>query len=240
MAVTPEGRRTDRSGVDRRVLEGVASVDPVVLRGPAPSPGPGGERLITSFTSICPLRAEVGAHAVRELLERLPVGPNSPFAVDGTHYARLQVIDEVVGRRRRRRPLAAALLVLSADVDGTAERWLDELLREQPVTFANVLSQCAGGPGDPTAPDFVDRAAAHLLRHRVPVSLHYVNDPGRTVGEVRLAVERHRRLAGFALGHRSSTPATRRAAFLAAFTRPEPRHPAAGDASDESGREVHR
>ncbi|UDY37974.1 hypothetical protein [Dermatobacter hominis] len=235
-----DGRALDDAALDGAALDGAAldgaALEPVVLPGPPPVLAPDGTPLITSFTSICPLRPDVDADELRSVLAGLPVGPGSPLAVEGTHYARLQVIDEVVGRRRRRRPLGAALLVLSADVDGTVEAWLDALLG-QPGPFAGVLSRCQGAP-DPTAADFAADARAYLLRYRVPVALHYVNDGGRTVGEVRLALDRHRRLAGLALGHRASAPAARRAAFLAAFPRIEP--PAAGDRTGGTDDEVRR
>jgi hypothetical protein len=192
----------------------------VVLDGPRPPGGPDGP-VITSFTALCRVRPGAGGR-LESLLERLPVGRRSPLNVDSTHYARLQVIDQIVGPRLRRRPLTDAVLVLSADVDGTAEAWLDEVLRQDPDVLAEVLSHCTDAPDDPTVHDFPERAAAFLLARRVPVALHYVNDPGHTAGEVRRAVRRHRALAGFALGHRHSTPAERRAAFMAAFGRPVP------------------
>jgi hypothetical protein len=196
------------------------SADPVVLReASTPARGPDGRPLLTSFTAACPLRADADADEVQELLERLPTGARSPLNVPTTHYGRLQVIEAVTARRRRRRPLRPPVLILSADVDGTAEDWLHDVLDRMPDTFASILRHCERAPSD-ADDDFVERATRYLLAHRLPVALHFVNDPGRTAEEVREAVRQHRRLAGFALGHRTSTPAERRAAFVRAFARP--------------------
>lgn len=189
--------------------------------GPEPGewlPGPDGSA-ITSLTTASPLRAGVVPGAARTLLERLPAGDHSPFATSGrTHFARLQVLDELMTHERR--PLAAPVLILSADVDGDAGSWLLEVLDAAPDTFASVLALCEGAPGDGSADGFARAAAAYLLDHRIPVGLQYANSPGRTAAQVRLAVERHRRLAGFALGHRRDPPAELRAAFLREFTPP--------------------
>ncbi len=217
MAVTPPDRVPSTTDAPPRVI-----ADPVVLRGPSPSvAGPDGRPLLTSFTTICPLRAGVEPDELQRLLERLPVGEHSPLNVATTHYGRMQVIDSVTGRRRRRRPLRTPVLVVSADVDGTAEDWLREVLEQDPDTFASILRHCAGAPADPAGDDFVRRACAYLLRYRAPASLHFVNDEGRTVTEIRSALQRHRALAGFAMGHRNDTPARRRAAFLSEFGRPQ-------------------
>jgi len=48
---------------------------------------------VTSFTSVCRLRADVGAESARRTLSALEVGAASPFAASyGTNYPRLQTV----------------------------------------------------------------------------------------------------------------------------------------------------
>jgi hypothetical protein len=188
---------------------------------PAPgewAPGPEGA-FITSLVTISPLRPDVAIDDARTELERLPVGQHSPFDVSvRTHYARIQVLSEMMTDERR--PLAAPVLILAADVDGDGRSWLQEVLTGSSEPLARVLGLCDGAPEDASAPDFVGDAVAYLLSHQVPVGLQYVNSPGRTASDIRLAVERHRRLAGFALGHQGDPPAELRADFLREFELP--------------------
>ena len=231
MAVTPPDRVRSTSDAPPRII-----ADPVSVGRPSrPATGPDGRPLLTSFSSICPLRSDVDPDELQLLLERLPVRDHSPLNVPTTHYGRMQVIDSVTGRRRRRRLLRTPVLVVSADVDGTAEDWLRDVLAQEPDTFASVLGHCAGAPADPSADDFVGRACAYLLRYQVPPSLHFVNDEGRTVTEIRSALQRHRALGGFALGHRNDTPAQRRAAFLSQFGRPRSGGPTTNGGRSRSG-----
>lgn len=189
-----------------------------VRADPAELPATG---VITSLTTVSPLRADVHPDEVRELLSKLPVGIHSPFAVSArTHFARIQVLDEIMTDDRR--PLGTPVLVLSADLDGEPASYLTEVLSASRDALGPVIARCAGAPPDLGATGFPRVAADFLLAHRLPVGLQYANSPGRSVVDVRWAVERHRRLVGFALAHQDDTPAERRAAFLRTFpARPE-------------------
>ena len=176
---------------------------------------------LTSFTAACALRPGLEADRAQAWLSALPVGVHSPFASSArTHFARLLVIEQLVTHERH--PLDGPVLILSADLDGDAESYLVEVLSAAGPKLAPVLGLCADAPNDPSAPDFVEAAVTYLMERRLPVGLQYANSPGRSTIDIRLAVERHRRLAGFALGHQNDPPRELRESFLEAFgPRPE-------------------
>jgi hypothetical protein len=169
--------------------------------------------VITSFTSVCPLRPGV-APEVRRLLERLPVGERSPFAVNGlAHFARLQVIGHVHDGPQLRPPV----LVLSADVDEPARPWLSRVLGSSRDRMGDVLDRCEGAPTDRSAGDYLGRAVEYLLDHDVQIGLRFVNTEGPTAAELRAALDQRARLAGFAQGYRDAGAAELRTAFLDEF-----------------------
>ena len=171
---------------------------------------------VTSFTAVCRLRSDVGTDAARHTLSALEVGRSSPFAAsERTHYARLQVLDEL--RQHTRRRLDHPTLIWSTDVDGDVHSYLVEILTASRAALGPVLALCADAPADPSAFDFVQRAVAYLLARELRVGLQYANSPGRSANEIRRAVGLRRKLAGFALGHQHDAPAERRAAFVEAF-----------------------
>ena len=178
---------------------------------------------VSSLTVACRLRVDVAVADAQRVLTALPEGADSPFAVsDRTHFARLQIISAVTTHRRR--PLDAGVLILSVDVDGDARAYLVDLLSGAGTVLAPVLALCDGAPADAAAPEFVDAGTAYLLARRIRIGLVYANSPGRSAAEITLAVERHRRLAGFALGHQAlaaagdeASLADLRRSFLAVF-----------------------
>jgi hypothetical protein len=171
---------------------------------------------LASFSALCRLRDDIDRDHAEQLLTDLPDGIHSPFAASvRTHFARLQIISEI--RIRARRPLEPPLLLWSCDVDDDAYSYLVELLTVALDPLARVLALCADAPDDPTRADFPVRAADYLVARRIRIGLQYVHSPGRSASEIRDAVIRRRRLAGFALAHQDDTPAVRRMAFLDAF-----------------------
>jgi hypothetical protein len=185
---------------------------------------------LTSFTAVAALRADVGADEARRVLAALPAGKHSPFATSArTHFARLQVIDEL--RVQERAALDRAVLVFSCDVDGDVESYLVEVLGGSADAFAKVLRLCADAPDDAGAPDFVERAAAYLQGRRLVVGLLYVNSPGPTADAVRRAVLRRRQLAAFAVAHQGKPSVSLRAAFLAEFARDRDRRTVPSEAT---------
>jgi len=179
---------------------------------------------LSSFLALCTLRAGVDPHSARQTLSALYAKGPSPFAAsDRTHFARLQVIDEV--RMHKPRALDHPVLVFSADVDGDVESYLLEVLGASAATFAEVLHLCADAPDDATAPGFAPRATAFLLAHELTVGLPYVNSPGATAVGIRRAVLRRRQLAEFAVTHQAKSPAERRKDFLELFANARGRTP---------------
>jgi hypothetical protein len=171
---------------------------------------------VTSFTAVCRLRPGVDAETARGVLSALPVGKASPFAASPrTHFARLQVVDELRVHTRRR--LASPTLIWSTDVDGDVRSYLVELLTKSGDALGPVVGLGADAPSDPSAPDFLDRAVAYLLERRLPVGLQYTNSPGRSATDIRRAVLRRRLLAAFALDHQRDPAPARRAAFIDRF-----------------------
>jgi hypothetical protein len=177
--------------------------------------------VITSLTSVCRLRGDVHPDHARRVISDLPVDVHSPFAASPrTHFGRILVLDELMVHERR--PLRFPVLVLSADFDGhDAETYLLELLggEESGARLADVLALCQDAPTDPGSPAFATEAARHLLDRRIDIGLQYVNDARhRSAETIREAVDRHRRLVGFARAHQSAPPDEVHRAFLRTFT----------------------
>jgi hypothetical protein len=126
---------------------------------------------------------------------------DQPFArIEGTHLARLQVL-EPPARRFRGRP--RPYLLLAAEHDGPVEPWLAAAARELDA----VLSHCAFWPGPDDPAEVVRWARARGLA----AGFSIVGSPEATVQEVgdALALQaRIRRLAEL-------DPAARRAAWAA-------------------------
>lgn len=191
----------------------------MALRADRAAPVP----VITSLTAVCRLRDDVDRRQARRVLTDVPEDVHSPFAASPrTHFGRLLILDELMAHERR--PLAAAVLVLSADFDGDdPEGYLLELLGQprSGTVLAGVLALCRDAPADPTVPTFAADATRYLLDRRLPIGLQYVNDPRhRSAQEIRRAVARHRRLVGFARAHQSAPPDELRRAFLRTFPSP--------------------
>ncbi len=178
---------------------------------------------VTSLTTVSPLREHVDPAAVSRLIRALASGKGSPFAVPGTHFARLQVVDGVVARRRK--VLRRAVLVLSADLDGSEYDWVADVLRRGGERLGLVVASCDGAPPDPGAERYVPEATAYLLGNAIPIGLQYVNTPHRTAAEIDGAVHRARRLAGFVRGHQGDDAGELRAAFLRTFRPDLPEDP---------------
>jgi hypothetical protein len=113
---------------------------------------------------------------------------DSPFArVPGTHLARVQVL-RPPARRFRGKP--REYLLLAADHDGPAERWLAAAARELDA----VLSHCAFWPGSGDPAEVVRWARARELH----VGFSVVGAPDATVEEVSEALELRERLGRLA------------------------------------------
>lgn len=126
---------------------------------------------------------------LREVVSRLPTGPDSPFArVASTHFARFVTVAslldgdaEPVGQR--------SYLLFTADFDVSPKRWLDEVAQAAGRELDEVLDHCDGYPGS------ADRGVfgAYLRRHDVGAGFSVVSYTA-TVERIRRGLTRQRDL----------------------------------------------
>jgi hypothetical protein len=143
----------------------------------------------SSFMILAPI--ETGrAEELRSLLASMNaaagrVDPNNallPFGrFEVIHFARIVILDdptvndiEVYGVQRRSYPLYLALL---ADVDGSADAFLAQLVRDSPKGLRTIFSCCQSPPADDLA--------GWMHKYRVEPAANYVNWRGRTVRQLR-------------------------------------------------------
>lgn len=120
--------------------------------------------------------------------------PLLPFGrFEGIHFARIVILDdptqsdiEVYGLSRPSYPLYLALL---ADVDGSAEDFLVQLVRDCPKGLRTIFSCCQFAPGDDLT--------AWIREHRVEPAANYVNWRGRTVRQLREETALHAALVDY-------------------------------------------
>jgi hypothetical protein len=117
-----------------------------------------------------------------------------PFGqFEGIHFARIVLLDdptqadiEIYGLPRPTFPLYLALL---ADVDGSAEDFLAQLMRDCAKGLRTIFSCCQFPPGDDLA--------AWIEAHRVKPAANYINWRGRTVRQLREESALYAALAGY-------------------------------------------
>ena len=115
-----------------------------------------------------------------EAMDDLPVGFPSPFAaLPGTHYARLASIGNEYFERRSIPPLKNAYLLLSAEIDGSADDWLANLAR---VAELEAVWRICYGYTDPNS------LPALVSLCRIKPSVEYIDYPGVTVEEIAEAM----------------------------------------------------
>jgi hypothetical protein len=131
---------------------------------------------------------------LRDLLSSMNIAPGRvdannallPFGrFDVIHFARLVILDdptqndiEIYGVPRRSYPLYLALL---ADVDGSADKFLAQLVHDSAEGLRAIFSCCQFPPGD----DLL----AWIQKYRVEPAANYINWRGRTVRQVREEAE---------------------------------------------------
>jgi hypothetical protein len=130
------------------------------------------------------------AQELRDLLSSMNAAPGRvdannallPFGrFDVIHFARLVILDdptqndiEIYGVPRRSYPLYLALL---ADVDGSADKFLAQLVHDSAEGLRTIFSCCQFPPGD----DLM----AWIQKYRLEPAANYINWRGRTVRQVR-------------------------------------------------------
>jgi hypothetical protein len=134
--------------------------------------------------------------ALRELLDELPAGVESPLArLETTHFARWVVIDEIPyqGPPQKPDPLRSKYLLFSTTFDGSPDAYLDALSTRMAEDAHAIWGHCAGcpEPGDPPA------LRRYLDHNRLETSLPFAQYPGVTVAEIREALALRERFVAF-------------------------------------------
>jgi hypothetical protein len=167
-----------------------------------------------ALTAILPGRSE----ALREEIEALPLGTESPFArVEQVHFARWVIIPQLVEvgppAPARHDKLRNEYLLFSADVDGPLDAFLDALRLQIPEVLDAVYDHCVGYPGSADAAAF----RRYLRHNRIETTLPFAAYPDSTVAEVREALELRRRLIEFAVRSQQLDPASLQREFRQTF-----------------------
>jgi hypothetical protein len=173
----------------------------------------GGVYSLTVFTPILHGHEEV----VREVIESLPMGEQSPLArLDMLHLSRLQIFDHLVyqgPRQRHRDTLRSHHLVFTSSFDGDLDEYLDAICSRLGAEADSWWSHCVGYPGtaDPAA------FKRWIRDHKVDSGLFANAYPGATVQDVRRALDTRERLAAFAADAQGMEPRELRERFRATF-----------------------
>ena len=149
----------------------------------------------SALTIVVPVDAE-RKPALRTLLQQAASDPAGndlvPFGrLPGTHFGRLLLLDEATDLRGA--PLRP-LLMLMADVDGSADAYLDRLVDVAGSGLDRLFGACDGYPAGRPGPD--DRLA-FLDTHRVKEGAFYVNTIGRSVEQIQQEARLREALQGF-------------------------------------------
>ncbi|MEP6813706.1 MAG: hypothetical protein ABI990_12010, partial [Actinomycetota bacterium] len=142
-------------------------------------------------------------------------GDASPFArIDGTHFARLVLIGDVVFEGSGQHDhLRAGRLLFTSNFDGRLEPYLERLRTSAGAVADEVWGHCVGYPGSGDA-----RAFAEYLRgHQVESSLFFSAYGDRTVEDVRRSLALRSTLIEFALRAQGMTPRELQSAFTETF-----------------------
>jgi hypothetical protein len=166
-----------------------------------------------TLTVLAPV-ADGRVGALRQAVDGLPAGPESPFArVFGTHVARLTVIEALDDRCLQPDPGMGSFLLFATDFDGEAEVHVERLRNGLGEYADRVFGHCAGYPGIRRGKAFGD----WLLRHRIPTGFSVAPYRNAPVDEVRDVLALRRRMADFVIAAEALEPAALKAAWLREF-----------------------
>jgi hypothetical protein len=169
---------------------------------------------VYQLTTLAPIAADRSSSLARTLRE-LPAGEGSPFAaVDGTHFARLVVLDHLGSADPGPRlGLDPSRLMFCADVDGDPDEYLAALCYRTTDLVWRVWGDCVGFPGasDPLA------FARWLRSYEIDASLSFATVIGPSLPEIRAGLEARARLASFAVRSQPLEPGQLRKAWLEEF-----------------------
>jgi hypothetical protein len=174
---------------------------------------------LTVMTPIAPGHEQ----ALADHLHALPQGAGSPLArLSATHLARWVIVSGLaqMGPLRRRTRLRSCHLLFSSTFDGTLEAYIADACRAIPDELDAIWSHCDGYPGAAAANPraFGD----YLRRHQLHTDLFFAPYGDHTVGEVRAALERSRRLRDVAVETQGAAPEQLLARFRETFGRGRP------------------
>jgi len=134
--------------------------------------------------------------AIRQCLEKLPRGADSPFAkVSSTHMARLVVMDDVVyfGRPSREEHLRSKYLIFESNFDGDLDPYLRRLAVEVPQEVHAVWRHCEGYPGV----ENVDAFIRYMKRCQVETTFFFADVNDKTVQQTLQALQTQSAVTAF-------------------------------------------
>lgn len=149
-------------------------------------------------------------------LDTLPLSAGSPLArVDGLHFARWVILEDVVFQQgqRHRDHLRRPRLLFTANFDGELAPFLEAMRTGMGADAEAVWGHCAGWPGtgDPAA------FAAFFDHHAIQSSLFFAAYGHLTVADVHRVLRTRDTLRQFGLDARQMDQATLKQRFLEAF-----------------------
>jgi hypothetical protein len=145
---------------------------------------------------ICPLRPDrVGA--VQAVLQEMASSPGQnpvvPFGeLGGVHFGRVLSLD--ASQDLQGQPIPPQLLLM-AELDGSRESFLQQLVDTSGPNLDRLFGHCAGYP-DPSVAGNQDRLA-FLRSHQLASSAYYINTVGRTVAQICLEARLRDAIEGF-------------------------------------------
>jgi hypothetical protein len=149
---------------------------------------------------------------LRRHLADIPRGHSSPLArVEGTHFARLQLI-RLTGPDGKRIEGEPPYLLFSSEHDGPTERYVAHLCATLHYESHEIWEHCDGYPGHETG-----ALEGYLLRHRVKPGYSVVAYPGATVDDVRTSLALQDRINEFVVRTRGFDGEALREAWLQRF-----------------------
>lgn len=163
------------------------------------------------FCVLIPVRPDEERTVLRHIHD-VPLGPASPFSrVEGTHYARIQLV-ELRGPEQRKVKSQPKYLFFSAEHDGPTEDYVRRLCDRLHYEAHELWEHCEGYPG--TDPGALER---YLLDHRVKPGYSVVAYPGVSVGEVRSSLALQDRMSEFVVRTRGFDSPALHEAWLRRF-----------------------
>jgi hypothetical protein len=155
-----------------------------------------------ALTAILPGRSG----ELREYVESLPAGPESPFArVKQVHFARWVIIPQLVEvgpPPERPDRLKNEYLLFSSDFDGRLDRFLDAMIDAIGEETDAVYRHCVGFPGTGARDGF----HRYMRHNQIDTTFPFSAYPDATVAEVREALALRERLIAFAVRTQSLDP----------------------------------